>query len=230
MEEPLCSGTLRSWNEATTQAGNSLRAAQAVSMDQTLARRPGRMEGGPGRMQDGYVSAVHDGFRSARAALRTLEETRQHIRDFDRLVETTSTAREVYDQTLELHPLRMNVNALWTSPALPTPSRHSARHPASSHHRSCASSDSMATRACLVVVTRGDRIATSHGAQPGLRTKLPHSPRCSRRRPHRTRCQASREPRTVFVPPYGPESGSGRISPKRRWFSFEGGAARIGRP
>jgi hypothetical protein len=28
--------------------------------------------------------------------------------------------------------------------------------------------------------------------------------------------------------PYGPESGSGRISPKRREFSFDGGAARIG--
>jgi glyoxylase-like metal-dependent hydrolase (beta-lactamase superfamily II) len=46
---------------------------------------------------------------------RIIEETRQYIRDFDRLVETTKTARELYDQMLKLHPLRMNVNALWTS-------------------------------------------------------------------------------------------------------------------
>ncbi len=46
---------------------------------------------------------------------RILEETRQYIRDFDRIAETASTARELYDQMLQLPPLRMNVNALWTS-------------------------------------------------------------------------------------------------------------------
>jgi hypothetical protein len=46
---------------------------------------------------------------------RIIEETRQYIRDFDRLVETTTTARELYDQMLKVHPLRMNVDALWTS-------------------------------------------------------------------------------------------------------------------
>ncbi len=46
---------------------------------------------------------------------RIIEETRQYIRDFDRLAETTKTARELYDHMLKLHPLRMNVNALWTS-------------------------------------------------------------------------------------------------------------------
>jgi hypothetical protein len=46
---------------------------------------------------------------------RILEETRQYIRDFDGIVETARTARELYDQMLKLHPLRMNVNALWTS-------------------------------------------------------------------------------------------------------------------
>jgi hypothetical protein len=30
-------------------------------------------------------------------------------------LETATTARELYDQMLQLHPLRMNVNALWTS-------------------------------------------------------------------------------------------------------------------
>jgi hypothetical protein len=43
------------------------------------------------------------------------EETRQYIRDFDRLAEAAKSARELYDQMLKLHPLRMNVNALWTS-------------------------------------------------------------------------------------------------------------------
>ncbi len=46
---------------------------------------------------------------------RILEETRQYIRDFDELANTARTARELYDQMLKRHPLRMNVNALWTS-------------------------------------------------------------------------------------------------------------------
>jgi glyoxylase-like metal-dependent hydrolase (beta-lactamase superfamily II) len=46
---------------------------------------------------------------------RILEETRQYIRDFDRLAETTTTGRELYDEMLKLHPLRMNLNTLWTS-------------------------------------------------------------------------------------------------------------------
>lgn len=46
---------------------------------------------------------------------RIIEETRQYIRDFERIAETARTARELYDQMLKLHPLRMNVNALWTS-------------------------------------------------------------------------------------------------------------------
>jgi metallo-beta-lactamase superfamily protein len=46
---------------------------------------------------------------------RILEETRQYIRDFDRIAETAKAPRELYDQMLKLHPLRMNVNALWTS-------------------------------------------------------------------------------------------------------------------
>ena len=46
---------------------------------------------------------------------KIIEETRQYIRDFDRIAETTTTARELYDQMLKLHPLRMNVGALWGS-------------------------------------------------------------------------------------------------------------------
>ena len=47
---------------------------------------------------------------------KIIEETRQYIRDFDRLAETTSTARELYDKMLELYPSRVNPGwALWSS-------------------------------------------------------------------------------------------------------------------
>src|SRR5262249_52830042 len=42
---------------------------------------------------------------------RIIEQTRQYIRDFDRLAETTTNARELYDKMLELYPKR--VNAGW---------------------------------------------------------------------------------------------------------------------
>ncbi len=44
-----------------------------------------------------------------------IEETRQYIRDFDRIAETTSTARELYDQVLALYSDRINPDALWIS-------------------------------------------------------------------------------------------------------------------
>ena len=47
---------------------------------------------------------------------RIIEETRQYIRDFDRLVEETKTAQELYDKMLELYPNRVNPGwALWSS-------------------------------------------------------------------------------------------------------------------
>jgi glyoxylase-like metal-dependent hydrolase (beta-lactamase superfamily II) len=47
---------------------------------------------------------------------RIIEETRQYIRDFDRLVEMTTTAQELYDKMLELYPNRVNPGwALWSS-------------------------------------------------------------------------------------------------------------------
>ena len=46
---------------------------------------------------------------------RILEETRQYIRDFDRLAETARTARELYDRMIELYPDRANPGALWGS-------------------------------------------------------------------------------------------------------------------
>ena len=47
---------------------------------------------------------------------KIIEETRQYIRDFDRLVESTKTAKELYDKMLELYPNRVNPGwALWSS-------------------------------------------------------------------------------------------------------------------
>jgi len=46
---------------------------------------------------------------------RIIEETRQYIRDFDRLAESTTTARELYDRMMELYPDRANPGALWGS-------------------------------------------------------------------------------------------------------------------
>jgi len=44
-----------------------------------------------------------------------LGETRQYIRDFERLAMQTNTARELYDQMLKLYPEWVNPGALWTS-------------------------------------------------------------------------------------------------------------------
>ena len=46
---------------------------------------------------------------------RIIEETRQSIRDFDRIAETTTTARELFDKMLEIYPDRINPGALWSS-------------------------------------------------------------------------------------------------------------------
>src|SRR6476469_1451238 len=47
---------------------------------------------------------------------RIIEETRQYIRDFDRIAGVTATAQELYDKMLELYPNRVNPGwALWSS-------------------------------------------------------------------------------------------------------------------
>src|SRR6266478_3090456 len=46
---------------------------------------------------------------------KIIEETRQYIRDFDRLARTTTTARELYDKMLKLYPERVNPLPLWLS-------------------------------------------------------------------------------------------------------------------
>jgi glyoxylase-like metal-dependent hydrolase (beta-lactamase superfamily II) len=44
---------------------------------------------------------------------RIIGETRQYIRDFNRLDEVTATARQLYDAMLELYPDRANPGSLW---------------------------------------------------------------------------------------------------------------------
>jgi glyoxylase-like metal-dependent hydrolase (beta-lactamase superfamily II) len=44
-----------------------------------------------------------------------IEETAQYIRDFDRLAEQATDARQLWDRMRELHPHRMNPAALWNS-------------------------------------------------------------------------------------------------------------------
>ena len=44
---------------------------------------------------------------------RHIEETRRYLRDFDASVANTSTARELYEKMLTLHPNRVNPGSLW---------------------------------------------------------------------------------------------------------------------
>src|SRR6266849_5671940 len=53
-----------------------------------------------------------------------VQETRQYIRDFDRLADSTSTAQELYEQMLALYPDRINPGALWTSVRAVKPEPH----------------------------------------------------------------------------------------------------------
>jgi hypothetical protein len=45
---------------------------------------------------------------------RNISETRQYLRDFNRLDETTTTARELYDAMSKLYPERANPGSLWS--------------------------------------------------------------------------------------------------------------------
>jgi glyoxylase-like metal-dependent hydrolase (beta-lactamase superfamily II) len=44
---------------------------------------------------------------------RTIAETRQYLRDFNRLNTATTTARELYDAMLQIYPDRVNPGSLW---------------------------------------------------------------------------------------------------------------------
>jgi glyoxylase-like metal-dependent hydrolase (beta-lactamase superfamily II) len=53
---------------------------------------------------------------------RIIAETRQYLRDFNRLEEATTTARELYDAMLEIYPDRANPGSLWAAANLAKPS------------------------------------------------------------------------------------------------------------
>jgi hypothetical protein len=42
-------------------------------------------------------------------------ETKQYIRDFDRIAAATGTAKDLYDEMFALYPDRVNPGALWSS-------------------------------------------------------------------------------------------------------------------
>ena len=42
-------------------------------------------------------------------------ETRQYLRDFNRLNTATTTARELYDGMLEIYPDRIKPSSLWSA-------------------------------------------------------------------------------------------------------------------
>jgi hypothetical protein len=46
---------------------------------------------------------------------RIVEETRQYIRDFDRITAASTTAEKLYNRMLALYPDRLNPGALWSS-------------------------------------------------------------------------------------------------------------------
>jgi glyoxylase-like metal-dependent hydrolase (beta-lactamase superfamily II) len=46
---------------------------------------------------------------------RIIAETRQYLRDFNRLNAATTTARELYDAMLEIYPDRVNPGSLWSA-------------------------------------------------------------------------------------------------------------------
>jgi glyoxylase-like metal-dependent hydrolase (beta-lactamase superfamily II) len=52
---------------------------------------------------------------------RIVEETRQYIRDFDRLSQVASDARDLYDRMLELYPAWLNPGSLWTAAKMAKP-------------------------------------------------------------------------------------------------------------
>ena len=78
---------------------------------------------------------------------RIIEETRQYIRDFDRLVEQTRTAQELNDKMLELYPNRVNPGwALWSSVRAVKPPSQAAGN---THYRERGGQHARAIQLCF---------------------------------------------------------------------------------
>jgi glyoxylase-like metal-dependent hydrolase (beta-lactamase superfamily II) len=61
------------------------------------------------------VVAGHKRYGNDDNPRRIIDESRQYIRDFDRLDKETSTAEELYRQMMAIYPDRVNPGALWLS-------------------------------------------------------------------------------------------------------------------
>jgi glyoxylase-like metal-dependent hydrolase (beta-lactamase superfamily II) len=61
------------------------------------------------------VVAGHKRYGNDDNPRRIISETRQYIRDFDRLDQETGTAEELYRQMITIYPDRVNPGALWLS-------------------------------------------------------------------------------------------------------------------
>jgi glyoxylase-like metal-dependent hydrolase (beta-lactamase superfamily II) len=61
------------------------------------------------------VVAGHKRYGNDDDPRRIIGETRQYIRDFDRLDKETTTAEELYGQMMAIYPDRVNPGALWLS-------------------------------------------------------------------------------------------------------------------
>jgi glyoxylase-like metal-dependent hydrolase (beta-lactamase superfamily II) len=59
---------------------------------------------------------------------RNLAETKQYLRDFNRLDEATETARELFDAMIESYPERANPGSLWGGATAAKRSRSGAQH------------------------------------------------------------------------------------------------------
>ena len=64
-----------------------------------------------------YVTHGHDGHKrpGGEDSPKIVEETRQYIRDLDRIAAATTTAEELYTRMVALYPDRLNPGALWSS-------------------------------------------------------------------------------------------------------------------
>ena len=72
-----------------------------------------------GARHDRITEAKHRCRRAQKAGpggrASVVVETRQYIRDFDRIAADTRTAKDLYNEMLALYPDRVNPGALWSS-------------------------------------------------------------------------------------------------------------------
>lgn len=68
----------------------------------------------------------HDGVLDPDSSPRHIEKTRHYLRDFLASLARTSTAMELYETMLSLHPNRVNPGSLWAAAKAAKPSQAQA--------------------------------------------------------------------------------------------------------